>query len=213
MDNIRTLKRVVDTLLENCWPLFIQLLLRCLGTECQLFVNKTTTKILLILTSSFHSRILSSRTLYQVTMERKIPQRGMKQEFPKASGVALGVQRPRSECQRFTCIGYRRTFTDRTQYRSLPIKYSNLNKKAAPPSVCWSFFYYEPFLFSGQLGIKGALPWEVALARGRQGRSRGDLRQFRHAAICEEETLFKLGTRVCLPIKITYRESASFRIL
>lgn len=41
---------------------------------------------------------------------------------------------------------------------ALPIKCSNLNKKAAPPSVCRSFLLRTFFLFSGQLGIKGAGP-------------------------------------------------------
>lgn len=81
--------------------------------------------------------------------------------------------------------------TGKTQYRPPPIKHSNLNKKAAPPSVCRAFFYYEPF-FSGQLGIKRGSPLRVAAYA-----TPFDLRRF-CSAICEEGILFKLGLFGCL---------------
>lgn len=55
--------------------------------------------------------------------------------------------------------------TGKTQYRPPLIKHSNLNKKAGATFRMSGLFYYVPFLFSGQLGIKGALPrdWPPSL--------------------------------------------------
>lgn len=81
-----------------------------------------------------------------------------------------------------------------------PIKHSNLNKKAAPPSVCRSFFITNLFYFRVSWGSKGLSERSTHLRL---------ICDHFVSPICEEGILLELGD--CLPAHLNHSTFQIFR--